>query len=228
MTPYYDDGQVTIYCGDCREILPTLQADIVITDPPYGTGGWRRLESGKGSDPTASLVVEEWDDGATEWLRLIPCGTAFVFWPAARTHELLTAAKQNGLTKHRTLYMRKPDPKPQVGGRTRWSVEPIWVLSRDGFVLYGGDDVLEACQPRAGRDRDATGHPYEKPLTVMTWLIAKTKAGVILDPFSGSGTTLVAAKIMGRKAIGIEHDEQWCVKAVQRLRQSVLPLEIAS
>jgi site-specific DNA-methyltransferase (adenine-specific) len=123
--------------------------------------------------------------------------------------------------------MRKRDPKPMPGGRTAWSVEPIWVLSRDGFVLMGGDDVYEASTPRLGRDTDATGHPYQKPLEVMEWLIGKTSSPLIIDPFMGSGTTLLAAKNLGRKAIGIENDEQWCDTVARRLAQEVLPLHAA-
>lgn len=230
MRPYYDRDGITIYHGKAEAVLPVLDwsaADLVVTDPPYGTGGWRRLESGQGDDPTASLVQEAWDAGDTDFLRLIGTDAACVFWPAARTRDLLNTAIDVGLTKHRTVYMRKPDPKPQVGGRIRWSVEPIWVLSRDGFVLYegeDGDDLFEAGTPRKGRDRNATGHPYEKPLKVMTWLLAKTDRKRIVDPYMGSGTTLVAARWLGMKAIGIEQEERWCHVAVQRLSQAILPL----
>lgn len=221
--PYYERDGITIFHGDCREILPTLNADVMVTDPPYGTGGWRRLESGRGDDPTASLVVEPWDDGATDFVMLTQCNAALVFWPAARIRPLLDAADARGWNKHRCLYLRKPDPKPQVAGRIAWSVEPIWALGHDGFVLYGGTDWHEARMPRANRDREAVGHPYQKPVSAMRWLIQKTR-GTILDPFMGSGTTLRAAKDLGRRAIGIEIDERWCELAARRLDQQVLPI----
>lgn len=229
MEPYFvsPDGRVVLYCGDALEILPELDwrlGDMVVSDPPYGTGGWRRTESGQGDNPSGSLVREDWDDGAVGWLSAVDTDAVMTFWPAARTCALLIAADAAGLTKHRTLYMRKPDPKPLPGGRTRWSVEPIWVLSRDGFVLLGGDDMCEASTPRVGRDAGATGHPYEKPLRVMTWLIAKTSRQRIVDPFAGSGTTLVAAQMLGRQAVGIEADEHWCAVTARRLSQQVLPL----
>lgn len=229
MTPYYEDNEagIVIYHGDALLILPQLAwegDELVVSDPPYGTGGWRRLAEGQGSNPSGTLVREAWDEGDTEWLCLVGTDAVMSFWPPARTTQLLVTAERAGFTKHRTLYMRKPDPKPLPGGRTRWSVEPIWVLSHDGFILTGGDDLYEACQPRKGRDRDATGHPYEKPLDVMKWLIAKTDRPTIVDPYMGSGTTLLAARIMGRRAIGIEQDEQWCQVAAKRLQQAVLPL----
>ena len=226
MKPYYERGGIVIYHADCREVLPTLAAgsvDLVLTDPPYGTGGWRRLEAGAGSNPSGALVTEAWDDGAVDWLALCRC-PVLTFWPPARTWELLTAAREVGMDKHRCLYMRKRDPKPLPGGRMRWSVEPIWSLSSAGFVLMGGDDCIEVSTPRAGRDHDATGHPYQKPLDALTWLLAKTAATFTLDPFMGSGTTLVAAKMLGRRAIGIEAEERWCEVAARRLSQDVLPL----
>jgi site-specific DNA-methyltransferase (adenine-specific) len=228
--PYYDHNGIIIYHGRCEDILPAivLPPHVVITDPDYGTGGWRRLESGAGSNPAAALVQEDWDQGGTDWLRLLTTDVVFTFWPSCFALPLLATAVDVGLVKHRTLYMRKRDPKPQVAGRTRWSVEPIWVLSHTGFVLLGGDDVYEASTPRSGRDKDATGHPYQKPLGVMQWLISKTTHPLIVDPKMGSGTTLDAACIMGRAAIGIEQDEQWCEVAAhrlaRRLQQEVLPL----
>jgi len=224
--PYYDDGKgIQIYHGDCLEVLPTLNdVDLVLTDPPYGTGGWRRTASGAGSNPAASLVQEEWDDGSTAWVALTTAPIV-TFWTASKTSHLLNAAIASGRTKHRALYMRKRDPKPMPGGRTRWSVEPVWVLSADGFLIYGGDDVIEVSTPRKGRDREATGHPYEKPLRAMTWLVSKTTAPTICDPFMGSGTTLLAAQLMGRRAIGIELDERYCEIAARRLQQEVMAFE---
>lgn len=227
MNPYFQDESCTIYHGDCRDYLSGLAFDVIVSDPPYGTGGWRRTEAGAGSNPSGSLVREAWDSGAVDWVVLANGRPVLTFWPAARTFQLLAAAISAGLTKHRALYMRKLDPKPMPAGRTRWSTEPIWVLSEDGFVLYGGDDVCEASTPRLGRDTDATGHPYEKPLEVMGWLIGKLPPAclTVLDPFMGSGTTLRAAKDLGRKAIGIEIEERYCEIAAKRLAQQVISFE---
>lgn len=224
--PYYSHSGITLYHGRCEDVLPTLDLTparhVIVTDPDYGTGGWRRLESGAGSDPAAALVQEAWDQGSVDWLRLVAPCPVFTFWPSCFARDLLNVAVEAGLVKHRCLYMRKRDPKPQVGGRIRWSVEPIWVLSPDGFVLESGDDVYEASTPRLHRDRDATGHPYQKPLGVMLWILGKTDRPIVVDPKSGSGTTLVAAKLLGRTAIGIEQNEHWCDVTIQRLQQEIL------
>jgi site-specific DNA-methyltransferase (adenine-specific) len=201
-----------LYNHNALDLLPRLVdrgVDLVLTDPPYGTGGWRRKASGQGGNPSGGLVQEDWDDGALGWLALLPPTVRAVgtFWPAAHTRALLVEADRLGLTKHRTLYLRKPDPKPLPGGRTRWSVEPIWVLSRD---------------------TEATGHPYQKPLKVMRWLLAKFPwATVVCDPFMGSGTTGVAVLEAGLAFIGCEADPRWYAVAETRLAatlaQSRLP-----
>lgn len=228
MKPYYSDGKATIYHGRWQDVLPQLDDlyGAVVTDPPYGTGGWRRPEVGAGSNPRAGLVREEWDNGAVDWIAAV-AGPVVTFWPPSRTSQILQAAIATGRVKHRAVYLRKPDPKPQVGGRIRWSIEPVWVLSEEGFTLYGGDDLFVASAPREGRDAEASGHPYEKPLPFMRWLIEKVRVQLILDPFMGSGTTLRAAKDLGGEAIGIEQDERWCEIAANRCRQEALGLDAA-
>lgn len=228
--PYYEQSGATIYHGDCRELLPMLSSryNAVVTDPPYGTGGWRRGETGNGSNPKATLVREAWDDGSVDWIDLVPLHVPILtFWPSQFTAQLLSKAVAAGRGKHRALYMQKHDPKPQVAGRVRWSMEPIWVLSDHGFLLFGGDDVVGASTPRMGRDRDATGHPYEKPEHVMQWVLAKLMPcdDPIVDPFMGSGTTLVAAKRLRKQHVyGIEREERYCEIAAGRLQQEALPL----
>lgn len=221
-------GNATLYLGDCLEVLPTLpKVDAVITDPPYGTGGWRREVSGAGSNPSGGLIREDWDSGDTAWLTTGDW-PVLSFWPPARMPQFMTAIGKR--SKVRMLYMRKLDPKPQVQGRIGWSVEPIVCASEDGFQLYGGTDWVEASTPRMNRDADATGHPYQKPLIVMTWLVQKTRADVICDPFMGSGTTGVACIQSGREFIGIEREPRYFDIACRRIEDaqrqgSLLPPE---
>jgi site-specific DNA-methyltransferase (adenine-specific) len=193
-------------------------APVLVTDPPYGTGGWRRFGPGQGYNPKGALVKETWDDIDLSWLRL-NARAIITFWSAQYAHLLLPAAYEAGYTKQRCLYMRKRDPKPAVHGNTRWSVEPIWVLSQDGFVLHGGEDIMETTAPRFGRDAEAVGHPYQKPLSVLLWLLGKLppKDLWVCDPFAGSGTTLVAAKRLGIDSLGCESAPEYFHMAVKRL-----------
>lgn len=214
-------GNAELWHGDCLEVLPLLpQFDLALTDPPYGTGGWRRDASGAGSNPAAKLVREQWDDGALEWLRLCRGVPVLTFWPAAHMPELMGAAVACGYDKVRMLYMRKLDPKPQVGGRVSWAVETIVALGNEGFQLYGGTDWCEASTPRLNRDADATGHPYQKPLQVMQWALDKTKAPAVVDPYMGSGTTGVAAVLAGRQFFGVEQERRYFDMACERIARA--------
>lgn len=207
--------------GDCLEVVSGLpDGAVVLTDPPYGTGGWRREAAGQGSNPAAKLIREEWDDGALGWLPLCAPAPVLSFWPSAHMPALMAAATAAGYSKIRMLYMRKSDPKPQMSGRVAWAVEPIVVLSRDGFQLYGGTDWCEASTPRVGRDSDANGHPYQKPLAVMDWLVAKLRATLIVDPFLGSGTTGVAAVRAGFPFLGVEQDAEYFDIACRRIEEA--------
>src|SRR5690348_9563420 len=102
MKPYYEHAGITIYHGDCREILPQvgLSCASLVTDPPYGTGGWRREGSGNGSDPSAKLVREPWDTGEVDFLELCRCDTAIVFFPSMRAFWLLNEAVLLGMEHH--------------------------------------------------------------------------------------------------------------------------------
>ena len=214
-------GDATLYLGDCLEILPTLgKVDAVVTDPPYGTGGWRRVASGNGRNPSGTLVIEPWDDGAVAWLDGLYPVPILSFWAPARMPQLMARLHLAGYSKIRLLYMRKRDPKPQIGGRVAWSVEPLVCASPEGFQLYGGTDWIEASTPRMGRDTDAVDHPYQKPLDVLTWAIEKTEVETILDPFMGSGTTGVACAKLGRKFIGIEIEPKYFDIACDRIRKA--------
>jgi site-specific DNA-methyltransferase (adenine-specific) len=224
MTPYYSDSHCEIYHGRWEDVMPALSGrySAIVTDPPYGTGGWRRGTAGAGGDPSASLVREDWDVYSTDWIDgSVPVIT---FTPCSSAHILLSHAASVGLSKHRLLVWEKPDPKPQFQNRVKWSLEPVWVLSPEGFTLHGDTDLYRESSVRMNRDAEALGHQYQKPLDVMRWIVGKTEASPILDPFMGSGTTLRAAKDLGRKSLGVEMDEAYCEMAAKRLSQEVLGL----
>ena len=192
MTPYYDDGRCVIYHGDCRDVLPGIAAEIVVTDPPYGVS-YRQ--------PRTQAAVRG-DD--TAWAFVRPT-VPFVVWGANNSPDYADCG---------------------------WLV---WDKKRYGRDLFG-DGELAACSEFRGiqilpsrwdrqhGDGWTGSHPTEKPVHLMEWCLSFVPLGLILDPFMGSGTTLLAAKNLGRKAIGIEIEERYCEIAAKRLSQEVLEL----
>lgn len=215
MTPYFDDGQIQIWHGDCREVLPFLgPVDLVLTDPPYGIsyrggGGGNLIHSRKrrkqervyGDDlpfdpepwltfPNVALF------GAQHYANRLPSGGTFHVWDKRGDYKPVHTADFD------MVWINRKEP-----GRIH---RCVWRgLCRE--VEYD-QRIL---------------HPTQKPLSVVMWVFRMfPDAATILDPFMGSGTTLRAAKDLGRKAIGIEIEERYCEIAVRRLSQAVLPLEM--
>lgn len=228
MRPYYEHGGITIFHGDCREVLPTLteaSCDLLVTDPPYGMafGGFRGVQQNVAAD------------GARQGIRLV----------RQSLDEARAAMKADG---HFLLFCHWeswPDfydaCSPYFGIKNAL----IWFKDRGGMgdtemeyardyevILYGvrgrrpisgkrEGAVIEGFPPVQSQRRV---HPTEKPLELLAFLIAKHSpdGGTVLDPFMGSGTTLRAAKDLGRRAIGIELEERYCEIAAERLAQEVL------
>jgi site-specific DNA-methyltransferase (adenine-specific) len=215
MQPYYDDGSVTLYHGDCREIIEWLSADVMVTDPPYGVAYISNVSKYGSTRP----IVDDHDTGVRDAaLSLWGVRPALVFgsWRARRPaacRQLLVWDKGN---------------IPAAGDLTMpWghSSEEIYVLGA-GFHGKRRSNVLRVDR-LVGSDADRPAHPTPKPIGLMCQLIAYCPAGVIADPFAGSGSTLVAAKNLGRRAIGVEIEERYCEIAAKRLAQEVLPLDAA-
>ncbi len=207
MIPYYDDGSCTIYHGDARGLLPQffLAETAIVTDPPYANG----TEYGNYVDTPTNLaeLVED-------------------LWP------VITRAKQVAITPGVGNIGIWPKPRwvlcwfhPAGAGSGPWGFctwQPVLVYGVDPYLaasLGRRPDGIEHFAPRSPEN----GHPCPKPVALMRWIIERTTLeGGILDPFMGSGTTLRAAKDLGRKAIGIEINEAYCEIAAKRLAQEVL------
>jgi hypothetical protein len=225
MTPYYEQSGVTIYHGSCFD-WPHLpkSVDHVITDAPYDP----RTHVGARShgDSTSKIdfapldvpiSVEFMIDVARRWI--------VSFCTMEMTGEYQRVA---GLAWVRAGFWRRPDGAPQfTGDRPATPGDAIAIMHGPGKKRWngGGRHAYYEC----GVERADRVHPAQKPLGLMLSLVADyTDAGeTILDPFMGSGTTLVAAKQYGRKAIGIEREEKYCEIAAKRLQQEALPLEVA-
>ena len=213
MKPYYQDDLVTLYHGDCREVTEWLEADVLVTDPPYGMtlrSGWN---GAFGDNRVANDETTEARDSA---LSLWGERPALIFgrWSEPRpsgTRMVLTWEKGEHVGMGDLSLPWKPN------------TEEIYVLG-SGFVGSRNGSVLKchAIAGTVGRAMDGTrSHPTEKPAALMASLIRKT-VGAVADPFAGSGTTLRAAKDEGRKAIGVELDERYCEIAAKRLAQDTL------
>jgi site-specific DNA-methyltransferase (adenine-specific) len=220
VTPYYDDGTVTIYHGDCREVDVWLSADVLVTDPPYGRA-WRRgetnvargLKSDKHDGIIGDLDTRTRDAALTMW----GSRPAFVFGD-------LTLAPPVG-TKL-TLVYDKGDAVGFVGAIAgfRRNAEAVYALGAHSSGLGGRSAIIRTHLGHVGHIARATGHPHTKPLDVLRRLIEAVPAGVVADPFMGSGSTLRAAKDLGRRAIGVEVEERYCEVAARRMCQEVLDL----
>lgn len=193
--PYYDHQGITIYHGDCREILPHLEpVDLVLTDPPYGI-----LDHGGKWGKKADL---QWDRETATGIREVAArGAAAVIWGG--NYFVLPPSRG-------WLVWFKRDAVPSAS-----QVELAWTSRDMNSALID--------HPVAATNAERIGHPTQKPLRVMRWCIGFfPNARTILDPFMGSGTTLRAAKDLGRRAIGIEIEERYCEIAAKRLQQEVL------
>ena len=224
MKSYYEHAGITIYCGDCREVLPQINADALITDPPYGIKFDRATWT---DDPQAYDELMEWLISAS--VTAVPQGWCFIFQAMPNVAKFHTwfpdgwrifAACKNFAQIRPTgvwhswdpvVFWRNVSPFTSDVGQQRTSL-----LNRDYFV----GNV-------AGVFGERIEHPCPKPLDTMRYLVAlaSAEAAVVLDPFAGSGTTLVAAKQIGRRAIGIEIEERYCEIAAKRLSQEVFDFE---
>ena len=218
MTPYYDDGDTVIYHGDCRDIIPELTFHCVVTDPPYGIG-WQRSANSARSSPAHAGILNDHDTSARDEMHnLAGHDTPAVMFgsfyapPPANVKQILVWQKPNdaGVVGSTTGYRRDAEPVYLCGQRTPRSV--AW------------SSVIKSCQLSIAHVASQAGHPHAKPQDVLRDLI-ELEPGVVLDPFMGSGSTLRAAKDLGRKAIGIEMEEKYCEIAVDRLAQGVLDLQ---
>jgi site-specific DNA-methyltransferase (adenine-specific) len=233
--PYYNHGEITIYHGDCREILPTLApVDLVLTDPPYSS-----LDVSKGGGSNPRLVRRDALSGkrlasstTRSWFSTLSADQLGGIWPLLR--KLLPddgalyvmADVKSGLEFFPALAPANVIvwDKGAIGMGYSWRRMHEWIAycPCEDHVLRdkGLGDIIrvsgESCKE----------HPTEKPKRLFHPIIRNSSdpSDTVLDPFMGSGTVLAAAKDLGRRAIGIEIEERYCEIAAQRLSQEVLGL----
>lgn len=241
MTPYYSDDAVTLYHGDCLEILPTLGTiDHVITDPPYSEHvhakqwiGAALTAQGKSRVSTAhkslgfDALTAEVQATTCRQFALMTQRWVLAFCDLEGIVTWKQAVEAVGFDYVRTCVWDKVDSAPQfTGDRPASSAEAIVCAHVKGKKRWNGGGGRNVFRHAVNAQRGAKPHPSTKPEPLMVELVNLfTDPGeLILDPFMGSGTTLVAAKRMGRKAIGIEINEAYCEVAAKRLAQGALDL----
>jgi site-specific DNA-methyltransferase (adenine-specific) len=210
--PYYDEGGVTIYHGDCLNVLPNLElVDLVLTDPPYNVG----INYGHHDD---AMPAEQYAAWCREWFALARgVSSRTIVFPGHGNLGLWFEI-------HRPAAVgawHKPG-NPAGGGVIQFCEWEPWLLWGKPM---GGSDVVRAT---VNRQLDTGSHPCPKPRKLFTALCVQSKAQTVLDPFRGSGTTLRAAKDLGRRAIGIEIEERYCEIAAKRLGQEVMDFGAAA
>ncbi|MBA7676068.1 Modification methylase DpnIIB [subsurface metagenome] len=220
MKPYYQDDWVTIYHGDCREILPDLdKVDLVLTDPPYNTqniGPNQRVYEGS----VMKLSSGEYGSFCSNWYNLVnQKADTIVFTPGiGNTHNYPQPKWQLCWHKPASVSFNR------MGGFNTW--EPVFIYGNTKHVRLGQDYLLyNTLNSTKGVEKE---HPCPKPVSLWQFLANKFSGpdSLILDPFLGSGTTAYCAKKLNRKCIGIEIEKKYCEIAAKRCSQSVMSLNL--
>lgn len=216
MEPYYSDDLITLYHGDSLEVIGWLEADVLITDPPYGMAyeaNFNRHRKRKVTTPRPVLndtSPRTRDDALFLW----GDKPALVFgrWNVQRPAG----------TRARLIWDRMYHGMGDLNLPWGPSEEEIYVLG-SGFVGERGPNVIRAHGLMSG-SAARPDHPTPKPVGLMEYLVART-TGTVADPFAGSGATLIAARNLGRKAIGVEVEERYCELTAKRLAQQAFDIE---
>lgn len=221
MKPYYEHAGITIYHGDCREVLPSLGGiDLLLTDPPYGLGAARRKTMGfgdnRGKNGLGGANPSKRDYGDSAWDDVRADDGMIEQCMRASRNQIIWGGNYFKLppTKGILVWDKLRGDTDFADGEIAWTsfdrALRIFRYRWNGFLV----------DPNS---KDVRLHPTQKPLALMKWcLTLGTPPSNILDTFAGSGTTLEAAKVLGIPAIGIEIEERYCEIAAKRLAQEVL------
>lgn len=207
MKPYYEEAGIVLYHGDCREVPEWLSADVLVTDPPYGIN----YNSGSRRATLAASIERDTDTAERDWaLEAWGDRPALVFgtWRIPRptgTHTRLIWDTKGALGMGDLSVPWKP------------SDQEVYVI---GYGFEGPRTTNVLCHaPLQATAVNGRQHPHQKPVPLLLDLLGKCPLGTVADPFAGSGSTLVAAKQLGRRAIGVELDERYCDVAARRLSE---------
>ena len=214
MTPYYADALVTLYHGDCREILPHLQPDTIVTDPVWPNARPDLF----GSDDPAAMFSAMWLACAD-----LPKRAAVQLGCDTDPRFLLAVPPQMLFFRVAWLEIVRMGYKGRLG------------MTGDVGYLFGtpppprpGQHIIPGRCTDPDPSGQTPGHPTPRKFRHVQWLVHWWSApdDLVVDPFAGGGTTLHAAKYLGRRAIGVEIEERYCEAAAERLSRQTAPLEV--
>ena len=219
MQPYYQDEQVTVYHGDCLEVDAWLDADVLVTDPPYGVRWEQRGTYSKHSRGRSAHIGK----------RDVIAGD--------HSTDLRDAALDAFGNRPAVVFGSWKVQRPECASVLVWDKQgcfsgplkaPFYTCHEEIYVIGKGfrassppqRSVISTYEVRQNAAK--IGHPTPKPVRLMEILIDRCPPGMIADPFAGSGSTLLAARNLGRKAIGVEIEERYCEIVAKRLDQMCL------
>lgn len=234
MHPFWERDGLAIYCGDAADVIADLpECDAIVTDPPYGIVGKFGTSDLYGSrrmqfefdqpEGVMERVAEVVDVAASKAKAL------HLFCDPDHYGNIAAQVRKHGYTVKPWVRLKKCPPPPMPGNWWPSAFELAMYAYKSG--AWFGDEsgtrrnVFECDGYRHGiRADEKVSHPTQKWLPMIEYIVNAIvpPGGLVIDPFMGSGTTLVAAKISGRRAIGIEIEERYCEMAANRLRQGVL------
>lgn len=211
LNPYYSDGGIVIYHGDCAEIAPALGLtfDLLLTDPPYGIG------EARANNRSRSKLARSRDYGTADWDDRPP------------SQDLLNSLRS--MCAYQCIFGGNYFSLPPSSCWLVWDKENGENDFADAELAW--TNYASAVRLRRHRwhgmlrkDNEPRYHPTQKPLGVMSWALSvcPERPSSVFDPFMGSGTTLRACKDLGISAVGIEREEKYCEIAVRRLAQQTL------
>ena len=224
--PVYKSERVTVYHGDCLDIMPHLElVDAIVTDPPYGIASKTKIQK-RGTNRLETFDIE-WDSAVSfDWIsiachRLKP-GASFVsFCDTKRISDLWRAMGSHDINPLRCLFWHKNNPPPQPRKNFQSAVEAAVFGRRSGKVHYwdGGGASPNLFKFPLVMNSERTEHPTQKPTKLMAAIISPLVPlnGVILDPFAGSGTTGYGALLIQRRCILIERERKYIDIIIKRI-----------
>ncbi|KKL84055.1 hypothetical protein LCGC14_1968600 [marine sediment metagenome] len=229
MKPYYQDEGVTIYHGDCREILPELEAesiDLVLSDPPYNVG----VDYGSGAKADRRKDYIPWlNDIWSKAARVAKNGSFLIYTNTTTFIPDGMSPQEPWRYFHLACWHKPLSLRPAFYGvLPHW--EPIFISlkGKKPWRVFRGKDIFNDVVSVNVQFGSKKTHPCIKPIPLYKKLalFGCPPGGIILEPFLGSGVTARAAKELNRKCIGIEIEEKYCEIAANRCRQMVMELSV--